>query len=298
MSVTPRPPLLRVLAERRAAWLTIPAIAALAGLVLLGQSVVTSPPATAQAQANETAAAAAPPAAPSAPAAGEFSPQQRQSIEKIVKDYLIANPEIFLEVQTALETKLEQQQAERLKAAIAENARDIYRDPVADVAGNPEGDITVVEFFDYNCGYCKRGLHDVVKLIESDPKVRVVFKELPILSKGSEEASRVAIAAGRQGKYWDMHKAMLEAKGVMNEANALQIASKLGLDMDKLKKDMASPEVQVEIEKSEALAKKMGVNGTPHFLVGNRAIPGAPEDLYEQLAKHVGELRKEGCAYC
>ena len=297
MSVTPRPPLLRVLAEKRAAWLTIPAIAALAGLVLLGQSVVTSP-ATAEAPQTEAAAAAAPPAAPSAPPSGDFSPQQRQSIEKIVKDYLIANPEIFLEVQTALESKLEQQQAERLKAAIAENARDIYRDPVADVAGNPEGDITVVEFFDYNCGYCKRGLHDVVKLIESDPKVRVVFKELPILSKGSEEASRVAIAAGKQGKYWDMHKAMLEAKGVMNEANALQIATKLGLDMDKLKKDMASPEVQKEIEKSEALAKKMGVNGTPHFLVGNRAIPGAPEDLYEQLAKHVGELRKEGCAYC
>jgi len=293
MSVNPRPPLLRVLAEKRAAWLTIPAIAALAGLVLLGQSVVTSPPATAQAQPNEVATAAAP-----APPTGEFSPQQRQSIEKIVKDYLIANPEIFLEVQTALETKLEQQQAERLKAAIAENARDIYRDPAADVAGNPDGDITVVEFFDYNCGYCKRGLHDVIKLIESDPKVRVVFKELPILSKGSEEASRVAIAAGKQGKYWDMHKAMLEAKGVMNEANALQIATKLGLDIDKLKKDMASPEVQAEIEKSEALAKKMGVNGTPHFLVGNRAIPGAPEDLYEQLAKHVGELRKEGCSYC
>jgi len=297
MSVTPRPPLLRVLAEKRAAWLTIPAIAALAGLVLLGQSVVTSP-ATAEAPQTEAAAAAAPPAAPSAPPSGDFSPQQRQSIEKIVKDYLIANPEIFLEVQTALESKLEQQQAERLKAAIADNARDIKRDPAADVAGNPEGDITVVEFFDYNCGYCKRGLHDVVKLIESDPKVRVVFKELPILSKGSEEASRVAIAAGKQGKYWDMHKAMLEAKGVMNEANALQIATKLGLDMDKLKKDMASPEVQKEIEKSEALAKKMGVNGTPHFLVGNRAIPGAPEVLYEQLAKHVGELRKEGCAYC
>jgi len=300
MSVNPRPPLLRVLAEKRAAWLTIPAIAALAGLVLLGQSVVTSP-ATAQAPQHETTTAAAPPSVqtpPAAPAPGDFSPQQRQSIEKIVKDYLIANPEIFLEVQTALESKLEQQQAERLKAAIAENARDIYRDPAADVAGNPQGDITVVEFFDYNCGYCKRGLHDVIKLIESDPKVRVVFKELPILSKGSEEASRVAIAAGKQGKYWDMHKAMLEAKGVMNEANALQIATKLGLDMDKLKKDMASPEVQAEIEKSEALAKKMGVNGTPHFLVGNRAIPGAPEDLYEQLAKNVGELRKDGCAYC
>jgi protein-disulfide isomerase len=184
------------------------------------------------------------------------------------------------------------------QAVSDENAREIYRDPNADIAGNPNGDITVVEFFDYNCGYCKRGLHDIVKLVETDSKVRVVFKELPILSKGSEEASRVAIAAGKQGKYWEVHRAMLEAKGVMNEANALAIAGKLGLDIDKLKKDMASPEVEAEIKKSEALAKKMGVNGTPHFLVGDRAIPGAPEDLYEQLEKHVTELRKSGCSYC
>jgi predicted DsbA family dithiol-disulfide isomerase len=95
-----------------------------------------------------------------------------------------------------------------------------------------------------------------------------------------------------------VHKAMLEAKGVMTEANALAIATKLGLDIDKLRKDMASPEVEAEIKKSEALAKKMGVNGTPHFLVGDRAIPGAPEDLYDQLEKHVTELRKSGCSYC
>ncbi len=91
---------------------------------------------------------------------------------------------------------------------------------------------------------------------------------------------------------------MLEAKGQMNEANGLQIATKLGLDIDKLKKDMASPEVEAEIKKSEALAKKMGVNGTPHFLVGDRAIPGAPEDLHDQLAKNISELRKSGCSYC
>ena len=193
---------------------------------------------------------------------------------------------------------MEKEQAEKLKVAIAENSREIYRDPKADTAGNANGDITVVEFFDYNCGYCKRSLHDVIKLVGDDPNVRVVFKELPILSKGSEEASRVAIAAGRQGKYWDMHKAMLEAKGQMNEANALAIATKLGLDMEKLKKDMASPEVADEIKKSEALAKKMGVNGTPHFLVGDRAIPGAPEDLHDQLANHIKDLRKSGCSYC
>ena len=121
---------------------------------------------------------------------------------------------------------MEKEQAEKLKVAIAENAAEIYREPKASVAGNPNGDITVVEFFDYNCGYCKRGLHDVIKLVDTDPKVRVVFKELPILSKGSEEASRVALAAGRQGKYWEIHQAMLGAKGHMDEAAALKIAEK------------------------------------------------------------------------
>jgi protein-disulfide isomerase len=313
MSVNPRPPLLRVLAERPAAWLAIPAVAALASLVLLGTWAVKSPEtrdapivlAEADDAPSNTAQAAAPAATPSPAAAatpattsGRFSADQKKEIEKIIKDYLVSNPEVFLEAQTALETKMEKEQADKLKAAISENAKEIYRDPKADVAGNAAGDITVVEFFDYNCGYCKRGLHDVIKLVETDPKVRVVFKELPILSKGSEEASRVAIAAGKQGKYWDVHKAMLEAKGVMNEASALAIATKLGLDMDKLKKDMASPEVEAEIKKSEALAKKMGVNGTPHFLIGDRAIPGAPEDLYDQLEKHVTDLRKSGCAYC
>jgi len=285
--------LLRVLADSRVAWLALPAVGLLVGLLLLGTSVVTTPPKVASEAPTTVAAATVLPAA-----SGEFTGEQKKQIEKIIKDYLITNPEVFLEAQTALEAKMEKDQAEKLKSAIAENAREIYRDPSGDVAGNPNGDITVVEFFDYNCGYCKRGLHDVIKLVETDPKVRVVFKELPILSKGSEEASRVAIAAGKQGKYWDVHRAMLEAKGVMNEASALAIAGKLGLDIDKLKKDMASPEVEAEIKKSEALAKKMGVNGTPHFLVGDRAIPGAPEDLYDQLEKHVTELRKSGCSYC
>lgn len=295
MSVNARPNPLRVIAERRALWLVVPAIALLAGLVVIGGQAVAPPPAVAQAQ-PATAPVTAAPATADAPA--NFTSEQKQAIEKIIKNYLVANPEVFLEAQTALETKMEKDQAEKLKSAIAGNAREIYRDPNAAVAGNPNGDITVVEFFDYNCGYCKRGLHDVIKLVETDPKVRVVFKELPILSKGSEEASRVALAAGKQGKYWDMHRAMLETKGQMNEAAALQIATKLGLDIPKLKLDMASPEIEAEIKKSEALAKKMGVNGTPHFLVGDRAIPGAPEDLYDQLENHVTELRKSGCSYC
>lgn len=299
MSVDQRPGLLRALTERNALWLAVPMLAIIVGLVLIGRSAVTTPtPVVTQTDAVPTAAADTAAPVKTEPSAASFTPDQKQAIEQIIKSYLVANPEVMVDVQTALEEKMEKAQTERLKAAITDNAAAIYREPDASVAGNPAGDITVVEFFDYNCGYCKRGLRDVIKLVETDPKVRVVFKELPILSKGSEEASRVALAARMQGKYWEMHRAMLEAKGQMNEAAALHIAEKLGLNMDKLKQDMASPEVEAEVKKSEDLAKKMGVNGTPHFLVGDRAIPGAPEDLYDQLAKHVAELRKQGCSYC
>jgi protein-disulfide isomerase len=293
MSAAPRPSSLGT----KVLWLAVPAIAALALLVFVGRTAVTPPVAEAETTAMAVTAPVEPVAA-TKPEPAAFTDDQKKQIEDIIKSYLVANPEIFIDVQNALEAKMEKEQAEKLKVAIADNASEIYRAPDASVAGNPNGDITVVEFFDYNCGYCKRGLHDVMKLVETDPKVRVVFKELPILSKGSEEASHVALAAKRQGKYWEIHKAMLSAKGHIDKAGALKIAERLGLDMDKLKKDMASPEVKTEIAQSEALAKKMGVNGTPHFLVGDRAIPGAPEDLYQQLENDVTELRKKGCSYC
>ncbi len=262
----------------------------LAGPMLAGLGLVAALPAPPAAFAQAPAAQAADTRA--------FSPEQKRAIEEIVKDYLIANPEVFLEVQQSLEAKMETIQAERIKAAIAQNARDIYHSAYAPVAGNPKGDITVVEFFDYNCGYCKRGFPELAKLIDKDSKVRVVFKELPILSKGSEEAARVALAARLQGKYWEVHRALLESKGQANESVALKIAEKLGLDMAKLKKDTESSEIKAEIERVRELATKMGINGTPHFLVGDRGIAGAPEDLYEQLAKNVTELRQSGCAVC
>ncbi len=274
--------------------LAIPILLVLAALFAIGRQSENAPAPT-----PVVAAEVAQPASPiAATNSGQFDAKQKQAIGQIIKEYLVKNPEIFIEVQGALEVKLEKENAERLKVAIAENAEDIYRHPNAAVAGDPDGDITVVEFFDYNCGYCKRGLADVVKLVESDPKVRVVFKELPILSKGSAEAARVALAARNQGKYWEIHRALLEARGQANEASALKLAEGLGLDMEQLKMDMDSDEVKDEIAQSEALAQKMGVNGTPHFLVGDRSIPGAPEDLYEQLSAHVDELRKQGCSFC
>ncbi len=246
--------------------------------------------------AGLTSAASLAPAYAQSP--GPFNAEQKQAIEKIIKDYLLANPELIAEVQNALEAKMEALQAEKIKSAIKENAGDIYRRANAPIGGNPKGDITVVEFFDYNCGYCKRGFTDLVKLIEADSKVKLVLKELPILSKGSEEAARVALAARLQGKYWEVHRALLESKAQANEAAALALAAKAGLDMTRLKKDMDGPEVKAEIQKVRDLAQKMGIQGTPHFLVGDKSIAGAPENLFETLTALVAETRKNGCQVC
>jgi protein-disulfide isomerase len=247
-------------------------------------------------------AQAAQPAAPAGPAAkagDAFSPEQRKAIEVIIKDYLIANPEVMLEIQTALESRMEELQAKRLQAAIAAQADQIYRNPDAPVAGNPKGDITVVEFFDYNCGYCKRAFGDVAKLIEKDKSVKLVLKELPILSKGSEEGTRVALAAKAQGKYWEVHRALLNLRGQITEQTALAAAEKVGLDMTKLKTDMKSDGVTQEIARVRELAQAMGIQGTPHFLVADRAIAGAPQNLLDVMSKHIDEVRKEGgCKVC
>jgi protein-disulfide isomerase len=272
----------------RRAWRSQARLALSAAAIALTLSISTAPLVAQDASSKPEAA----------PAKSSFSDAQKSEIQAIVKDYLLKNPEVFLEIQSALEARMEEIQAERLKTALAAHADALFRDPDAPVVGNPKGDVTVVEFFDYNCGYCKRGFPDVAKLIQADPKVRVVFRELPILSKGSEEASRVAIAANMQGKYWEFHKLMIEFKGQANEASALKLAEKAGLDMARLKADVKSEKVDAEIKKVRELAQTLNINGTPHFIVGNRSIPGAPQDLLEQLKSDVEAVRKEGCTSC
>ncbi len=227
-----------------------------------------------------------------------FSNEQKTAIEKILRNYLLQNPEFMLEVQQALQRKSEKLERARAKLAIKANSKELFHRANASIAGNPEGDVTIVEFFDYNCGFCKRALGDIATLVDKDKKVRVVFKELPILSKGSEEAARVALAAHGQGKYWELHRALLAARGRANEKTAMKVAAKLGLDIAKLKKDMTSDFVNKEIDDTRALAQRMGINGTPHFVVGNNVIPGAPDDLLDQLKGHVSSIRKNGCDVC
>ena len=283
---------LDALTSKKGAMLLAPAILLVGTALAIGQQ--NQAPA-----ANATAPAASASVQPKvAVAEGSISPGQRQEIEAIVKDYLLKNPEVLMEAQNALEAKMDKLQAERTAAAIKQNATEIFRPAASPVVGNAKGDVTVIEFFDYNCPYCKKAFTEVVQLVDKDKQVKLILKEFPILSKGSEEASKVALAAKLQGKYWEMHRALNETQGQSNEASALRIAEKLGLDMARLRKDMASPEVKKEIDETRALAVKLGIQGTPHFLVGDRVIPGAPENLLEQIKKNVAEVRKEGCKVC
>jgi protein-disulfide isomerase len=305
MPANPPASLIDVLTSLKGAALLVPAILLVGATLAVGQTVAPPAPPVQAAATAATDAAAPRPAAPApvsqasdAPASGAFTPAQHKELETIIKDILINNPEIMLEVQSALESKMEKIQAERMAVAIKEHASELYRPAASPIVGNVKGDVSVIEFFDYNCGYCKKAFSEVAQLVEKDKKVKLILKEFPILAKGSEEAARVALAAKLQGKYWEFHRAMLESQGQANEATALRVAEKLSLDMARLKKDMASPEVKKEIEDTRQLATKMGIQGTPHFIIGDHIIAGAPENLTELLGKHVGDVRKEGCKVC
>ncbi|MGI9481875.1 MAG: DsbA family protein [Hyphomicrobiales bacterium] len=227
----------------------------------------------------------------------EFSESQKKEIGEIVREYLLKNPTIMREVFSELE-RIEAEEREKLaKAGILESKDALFRSNLSYVAGNPEGDVTMVEFFDYNCGYCKRAFPDVMKLIDSDPNLRVVIKEFPILGAGSVFAARAAIASKKQDKYWEFHTAMMNARGSLNESRVINIAKKLGLDVDKLREDMEADVVRQEIAESHTLANRMGINGTPAFVIDDRLVPGALG--YAELRKQIFEVRDAGgCKVC
>lgn len=286
--------ILDALTSKKGATLAVPAILLFGATIAVGQQPGTPAPPAIVAQTTTGTAATAPPAAATA-----FSPEQKAAIESIVKEYLINNPEVMAEIQASLESKMERIQADKMKTALTANAAELFRTPNVPLAGNPKGDVTIVEFSDYNCGYCRRAMTEVAKLVEGDKQVRILFREFPILSAQSEVVARYALAARNQGKYWELHRAIFSAPGQATEALVLKEASKLGLDIDKLKADAGSAEIKKEIADNRALATKMGINGTPFFMIGDRIVPGAPENLAEVLAEHVAQIRQSGgCKIC
>ena len=212
----------------------------------------------------------------------------KSDVEQIVRDYLVKNPEILVEMSNALRAKQESQQAENDKTLIEAHAKQLFanQDPES---GNPKGSLTVVEFFDYNCPYCKRAMPEIDALLAEDGNIRLVLREWPILSEGSAIAARAALAARKQNKYAELHNALMGARAKLDEQSVLRIAGEVGLDVEQLKVDMQSPEVEEHIATSLRLAEALGFNGTPSFVVGDQLIPGFVEKA--QLAEVVAAAR-------
>jgi protein-disulfide isomerase len=229
--------------------------------------------------------------------AAEFNDGQRREIETIVKDYLLANPEILQEAAQALERRQKQAEDEQRKDGLIKNADQIFRDKSDHVAGNPKGNVTMVEFFDYNCTWCKKSFPDVMALIDVDKNLKVVFKEFPILGADSEYAAKAAIAAGKQGKYLELHKAMYQHEGRVTKEAVDGIAAGIGLNMDQLEKDMDNPETAKIIVRNRELAQALAVNGTPAFIIDDKLFPGyLPKD---ELASAIKDVRAKGaCSLC
>jgi protein-disulfide isomerase len=218
--------------------------------------------------------------APPAPAgADEFSPSQKSEIEVIIHDYLVNHPEVLQEAIAELDKRQAAADAEKARAAVASNAGTIFNSTRQVVLGNPKGDVTLVEFFDYNCAFCKRAMSDMLTLLKDDPKLRVVLKEFPVLGPGSVEAAKVAVAVRMQDKagkkYLDFHQKLLGGRGQADKARAVAVAKEVGMDMSRLDKDMVSDEAKVSIEESLKLAETLGLNGTPSYIVGDEVVVGA-----------------------
>jgi protein-disulfide isomerase len=209
--------------------------------------------------------------------AQEFSKPQRGEIETIVREYLLAHPEVLQEAMSELERRQQQAELEKAKSAIKGNKEALFSSPRQVNLGNPQGDVTFVEFFDYNCGYCKRALSDMVELMKTDPKLKVVLKEFPVLGPGSVEAAQVAVAVRMQApqKYLDFHQKLLLGRGQADKARALAAAKEVGLDTARIEKDMKSEEVARTLEESAKLAEALGLNGTPSYVIGNDVVIGA-----------------------
>ena len=240
--------------------------------------------------------AAAPLAQAQAP---QFSPEQRRAIGEVVKEYLLQNPEVLQEAIVELERRQQDAQKVAQASALKDSREALVNSPHGNLVGNPQGDVTLVEFFDYNCGYCKRALSDLRTLMKADPKLRVVLKDFPVLGPESVESARVALAVKQQlkgDKLFDYHVKLMETRGRVNGERALALAKEMGLDMARLQKDMEAPEIRAALQENVGLGDKLGLSGTPAFIVGDEIIAGAVG--VEPLKQVVASVRKCGKASC
>lgn len=223
---------------------------------------------------------------------GAFSARQKQEIEDVVREYLRANPEVLVDAIQALQAKREVMERERVKASLASLRAELENDPSSPAAGNARGDVTVVEFFDYRCAFCKRALPVILDLLKADGKIRYVFREYPILGEDSKMAARAALAAWRldRGKYMPFHAALMGSKGELDEARILDIAAKIGLKPARISTAMKDQGIEKILNRNYELALALGISGTPAFIIGDHLAPGLMS--LEAMKKAVEEERK------
>ncbi len=227
-----------------------------------------------------------------------FDPADRPEIEKIIREYLLANPQLMLEVQQALEVQQREEAARRAAEALAQNSDTIFNSPHQGIIGNAKGDVTVVEFFDYNCGFCQRAMNDMNALLAGDKNLKFVMKELPILSEGSVEASRISTAIYRlfPEKYAEFHNALLGGPGQKDGNRALRVAQTMKLDVDAINTEAQKNDILGAFREANELANSLGINGTPSYVIGNEVVFGAlGQDV---LREKIGNVRKCGKTVC
>jgi protein-disulfide isomerase len=229
-------------------------------------------------------------ALPHALAAAEMTASQREAIEGVVHDYLMHNPDVLIEALRGAEDKLNREADSKAATVLSDRRSEIFDDPATPVGGNSRGDVTIVEFFDYRCPYCKQVLPSLQTLLKEDRQLRFIYKEMPVLGPASVVAARAALAAQRQGKYEAFHVAMMGTKGQINEDAVYKVAASVGLDVDRLKQDMAAPDIERSLKANLALAEALNIRGTPGFIIGDHIVPGALD--LDNLKGMVADARK------
>jgi protein-disulfide isomerase len=222
--------------------------------------------------------------------AAEIPSEQRQAIEGIIHDYLLNNPDVLIEALRSAEEKVNREADAKATTILSDRASEVFDNPATPVGGNPKGNVTIVEFFDYRCPYCKQVLPALQALLKEDHGLRFVYKEFPVLGPASVTAAHAALAAQRQGKYEAFHTAMMAAKGQITEDTIYKVAGSVGLDVDRLKQDMAAPEIEQELKANLALAEALNIRGTPGFIIGKKIVPGALD--LDALKDMIAEARK------
>ncbi len=231
--------------------------------------------------------------------AKELSAEERAAFEQVIRDYLLKNPEIIQEAINELQRKQEEESRVARLKVIEDKSGPLFTSTAGMAIGPKDADITIVEFFDYNCGYCKKALPDIQKLVEGDRKVRVILRDFPILSKESQEAAIVAMALKKQlspEQFWSFHVSLMSVKGRVGKEEAVDAAREVGADMDRLANDMTSDSIRSHLTETMELAQKLDISGTPSYILGDEVVVGAVG--FDDLSTRIAAIRKCGKSDC